>query len=140
MSTVTDRPSLWCRVNRSRWLVPAGCGVLGLTFLVIQAAHGDPGWGLVSLAIFLAYGGFLVLTSRRSETAALLRGEPGDERARSIQVQAAAASYYAVILVIVGGSLVSLATDGEVSHVLGPLGAFCAFSYLTALLVLRRRS
>ena len=48
-------------------------------------------WGLVSLAIFLAYGGFLVLTSRRSETAALLRGEPGDERARSIQVQAAAA-------------------------------------------------
>jgi hypothetical protein len=140
MSTTADRPSLWVRVNRSRWLVPGFAVVFGLAVFVIQAVNGDPAGGVVSLAIMLGYGGILVATSRHSETVSLLRGEVPDERAEQIQLKAAAMTCYVLVTVLVGGFVVCLATGSDQINVWARLSALTGLTYLASLLWVRRRS
>jgi|tagenome__1003787_1003787.scaffolds.fasta_scaffold20536648_2 class 3 adenylate cyclase len=140
MSTTADSKSLWHRVSRSRWGVPAFAVVFGVGVFVIQAVNGDPAGGVVSLAIMLAYAAVLVAASRRSETVSLLRGEVPDERAEQIQLRAGAATGYLLVTVLVGGFVVCLATGSDQINVWARLCALSGVTYLASLMWFRWRS
>ena len=134
------QPAVWCRAAKSRWVVPVFALVFGVTVFAVQAANGDPAGGLVSLGIMLGYGLVLVLTSRRSETAALLRGETADERAEWIQIRAAAVTCYVLVTVLVAGFLVCLARGSDAINIWARLSALTGLTYLISLLWFRRNS
>jgi hypothetical protein len=60
------------RVTRSRWFLPLFSVALGIVIFAAQWIGGDPGSGLVSLGIMVAFGG-LLLFGGRSETIRGLR-------------------------------------------------------------------
>ena len=71
---------------------------------------------------------FLVVASRRSETVALLRGGLDDERRESINLRANAVTGVVLTVVLVGGFVVSLVTDGPDTAV---WSALCAVAGVT---------
>ena len=62
------------------WVLPGFCVVLGLVFLGAALAGGQPVLGISSLIAMLVYAAILVAMGSRSETVAVLRGQPADER------------------------------------------------------------
>jgi hypothetical protein len=132
--------ALWCRAARSRWVVPVFCVVMGVIVFAAQAANDDVGGGLVSLGIIWGYGLLLILTSRRSETVSLLRGEVPDERAEWIQLRAAAMTCYVLVAVLVGGFVVALARSSGQVDLWARLSALTGLTYLGSVLWFRRRS
>jgi hypothetical protein len=75
---------------------------------VAQWIGGDPGSGLVSLAILTGFGA-LVLLDGRSETIRGLRGDGRDERFRQIDIHASAISRLAVISALIIAFVVEVA-------------------------------
>jgi uncharacterized membrane protein len=94
--------------RRQRWLVPAFCLLAGVGYVVIFLIRHEPWMALIGFVIMAGYGLVLVLTSRRSETAALLRGELTDERRLDINRRASSFTLNVLILVAVGGFVISL--------------------------------
>jgi hypothetical protein len=102
-----------------------------------QWVGGDPGSGLVSLAIMAGFGA-VVLLGGRSETIRGLRGDGRDERFREIDIHATAAAGLAVIVAVIIAVIVELARG----HDPAPydwLGAIAGVSYLAAVVILRIR-
>ncbi len=125
------------RVTRSRWFVPLFSLALGLVVFAAQWVGGDPGSGLVSLAIMAGFGA-VVLLGGRSETIRGLRGDGRDERFREIDIHATAAAGLAVIVAVIIAVVVELARG----HDPAPydwLGAIAGVSYLAAVVILRIR-
>lgn len=52
--------------NNRGWAVPLVCALLGLAFLAVFWISGDPGAGLGSLAVMVAYGLLLLLPTGRA--------------------------------------------------------------------------
>ena len=77
---------------------------------------------VAGFAIMAAYAIVLVLASRRSEGAALLRGEVTDERRAAIAQRASAVTLYVLIVVLLGGFVTQL-VRGHSGH---PWDLLCA--------------
>jgi hypothetical protein len=122
----------------SKWSLPALAVALGFVIFVAQWIGGNPGSGLVSLAIMTAFGA-LVLFGGRSETIRGLRGDGRDERFRQIDVAATAISGLAVITAIIIAFIVEVA-NGHDGAPYTWLGAIAGLGYLIAVAVLRVRS
>ena len=123
---------------RGSWTVPVTAAVMGGAFLAIYLGHHDVGMAISGLVIMVAYAAVLVLGSRRSEAVALLRGETGDERRRSIELRASALTLHVLTLVLVGGYLVSLIRGHESTTWAGLCGVLGG-TYLVSTIVLTRR-
>jgi hypothetical protein len=125
------------RITRSKWFLPLFSVALGLLLFAAQWVGGNPGSGLVSLGIMIAFGA-LVLFGGRSETVRGLRGDGRDERFRQIDIHATAIAGLAVITAIIGAFVVELAR-GHDGNPYGWLGAIAGLSYLIAVIVFRIR-
>ncbi|WP_370373863.1 hypothetical protein [Catenulispora sp. GP43] len=110
----------------------------GGAYLAIYLGHHNVAMAVSGLVIMLAYAAVLVFGSRRSEAVALLRGESGDERRRSIEQRAAALTMYVLALVLVGGSLIAL-IRGKDTATWTTLCAVLGGTYLLSTIVLTRR-
>jgi hypothetical protein len=93
---------------RSKWFLPLFSVALGLVIFGAQWIGGDPGGGLVSLAIMTAFG-TVILLGGRSETIRGLRGDGRDERFRTIDIHATAFAGVAVIVAIIVAFVIALA-------------------------------
>lgn len=138
MSTVSKGFAHWvCRTPR--WALPLLCLALGGLLAGAMALGGQSGvwWVLV---VFVAYGVFLYLFSPRSEVVGLMNGEARDERQRSINERASAAAFSVLVVVLVAGFVVATALGSDVAYVFSSLSAFAGLTWVTALVVLTRRS
>jgi hypothetical protein len=93
-----------------------------------------------AVGVMVAYAIFLAVFSGRSEVVGMMSGQTADERARSINTRAAAAMGNVLIVVLVAGTIVSLAVNGPYTNVFSTLSAVSGLSWLGALVVLSRRS
>jgi hypothetical protein len=125
------------RITRSKWFLPLFSVALGLLLFAAQWVGGNPGSGLVSLGIMIAFGA-VVLLGGRSETIRGLRGDGRDERFRQIDIHATAIAGLAVIIAIIAAFVVELARGHDGSPY-GWLGAVAGLSYLIAVIVFRIR-
>ena len=124
-------------VARSKWFLPLFAITLGLIAFIAQWIGGDPGSGLVSLAILTGFGA-LFLLGGRSETIRGLRGDGRDERFRQIDIHATAIAGLAVITAIIVAFLVDVAR-GHSGSPYSWLGATAGIAYLAAVTVFRLR-
>ncbi len=68
------------QMPKSKWFVSGFAVSLGLVYLAVQWANDDPGGGLVSLAIMVAFAAALVAFSGRSGVAEVMCNPRADER------------------------------------------------------------
>jgi drug/metabolite transporter (DMT)-like permease len=127
------------RLNRSKWLVPGFAVALGVVFLVAQWVNDQPGNGLVSLAIMVAFAAALVAFSGRSATFEVMRNPKADERSAMLDLRATAFAGLVVITVVVVAVFYELARGHDPSPY-SQLGAVAGVAYLLALIVGQRRS
>jgi hypothetical protein len=95
-------------ITRSKWFMPAFSLGLGLVVLAASWSGGHPGVGLVSLAVMVGFGLFLLLAGR-SETIRGLRGDGHDERFAQIDLQATAVAGLALIITLIVSWLAAIA-------------------------------
>ena len=139
MSTVARGFARWmCRAPR--WVFPLVCVLIGLVFAGAMALGGEPGSAWWIVGIFVVYAAFLYLFSPRSEVVALMNGEARDERQRSINEKASAASFAVLVSCFVAGFAVTTALGSDLAIVFADLSAFAGLTWLSALVVLTRRS
>ena len=120
------------------WAVPAFAVLGGGVLMAIFLAHHNVAMAVVECAIVVGYAAVLVLGSRRSEAAALLRGQFDDERRRTVEQRAAALTMHVLACVLVGGFIVSLIRDtGAMTW--ATLCAVAGFVYIGSTIVLTRR-
>ena len=124
--------------NNKGWAVPLVCVLLGLAFLAVFWISGNPGAGLGSLAVMVAYG-LLLLLGGRSEIVRTLRGQAPDERYGMFDLRATAITGTVTLSVLVGATLYELARGQDPSPYVTII-AIAAVTYLAALLWLRWRS
>jgi hypothetical protein len=122
---------------RSKWFLPLFSVALGLVIFAAQWIGGDPGGGLVSLAIMTAFG-TVILLGGRSETIRGLRGDGRDERFRTIDIHATAFAGVAVIVAIIVAFAIALA-HGRSGEPYDWLGAIGGLAYIAAVVVQRIR-
>ena len=127
------------RMYRSKWLVPGFAVALGFVYLGVQWANDDPGGGLVSLAIMVAFAAGLVAFSGRSGVVEVMRHPRADERSAMLDLRATAFAGLVVITAIIAAVFYELAGGGDPSPY-AQLGALAGVGYLVALFVLQRRS
>lgn len=125
------------RVTRSKWFVPLLSVALGIVVFAAQWVGGDPGSGLVSLAIMTGFGA-LILLGGRSETIRGLRGDGRDERFRKIDIHATALAGLAVTTAIIVAFVIELAR-GHSGAPYGWLGGIGGLTYVVAIIVFRIR-
>jgi hypothetical protein len=121
----------WCGFTRSKWFLPAFSLVLGLVMLAVSWLGGNPGQGVISLAVLAAFGLVILLAGRRSETIRGLSGEGRDERFAQIDLQASAVAGLAVIVALIVAWLVATAR-GQSGDPYGWLLAIAGLSYVLA--------
>lgn len=137
MSTVGRSFNAWmCQVPR--WGFPVFSIGLGVVLAGAMALGGQPGgWWVIGL--FVVYGVALYVLAPHSEVASLMTGETGDERQRSINEKASAATFAVLVVVLVGGFVVTTALGSDLAVLFSSLSAFAGLTWLTALVVLTRR-
>lgn len=122
----------------ARWGVPAFALLLGVLFFAASALGGQPLLGIGMFAVMAIYSLVLVAFGGRSETVAVLRGQPVDERFAGFSVVATAVAGIAAILVALGGFLWQIAR-GENGAEFVLVAAAAGLAYLAALAWLRMR-
>ena len=127
------------RMHRSKWLIPGFSVGMGLVFLAAQWSNDDPGGGLVSLAIMVAFAFALVAFSGRSSVVEVMRNPRADERSAMLDLRATAFAGIAIITAVLAMVFYELARGGDPSPY-AQLGALGGIAYLVALFVLQRRS
>jgi uncharacterized membrane protein len=121
-----------------RWGFPVFSIAMGLVLAGAMAVGGQSGgWWVVGL--FVVYGVGLYLLSPHSEVASMLAANTGDERQRSINEKASTATFAVLVVVLVGGFVVTTALGSDLAVVFSALSAFTGLTWLTALVVLTRR-
>jgi len=95
-------------VFRSRWFLPSFSLALGLVVLAVSWLGGNPGEGVISLAVMAGFGLF-VLFAGRSETIRGLRGDGRDERFAQIDLNATAVAGLAMLVALIVAWLVATA-------------------------------
>jgi hypothetical protein len=127
------------QMPKSKWFVPGFSVGLGLVYLGVQWANDDPGGGLVSLAIMVAFAAALVAFSGRSGVAEVMRNPRADERSAMLDLRATAFAGLVIITAVIVAVFYELATGGDPSPY-AQLGALAGVAYLVALFALQRRS
>ncbi len=122
----------------ARWGVPAFGVLMGVAMFAASAIGGQPALGLGMLAVMTLYSAFLVVVGNRSETAALLRGQPADERLSRFDVLATAVAGFVAIVVAIGGFLWEI-SHGQSGSAFALVAAAAGIAYLAALLWFRWR-
>ncbi|MDL4775873.1 MULTISPECIES: hypothetical protein [Thermomonosporaceae] len=120
-----------------RWLVPVTSVVGGLAMFLAVGLNGDWVLGSLLLGIMVVYAAVLLLF-RRSESVALLGGDEGDERQRTLRLRASDFGFSVLAVFCVGGFVVDLARGGDGM----PWAVICGVggaSFAGALIVLSRR-
>jgi hypothetical protein len=132
----TARPAEMSRIRR--FAVPALCVLAAGGYAAAFLAHHDVAMAIAGATIMLAYGAVLVVTSRRSEVAALLRDTANDEWHAQINLRASALALYAVVTVAVVMMFINLARTGDP----GTWGTVCAIlgaAYIAGIVLYSRR-
>ena len=124
-------------MTKSKWFLPLFATALGILVFAAQWIGGDPGGGLVSLAIMTAIGA-LFLFGGRSETIRGLRGDGSDERFRQIDLHATAIAGLAVIAAVIVAFVIELAR-GHSGSPYSWLGAIGGLTYVASIVVFRIR-
>jgi hypothetical protein len=124
-------------IFRSKWFLPSFSLVLGLVILAVSWLGGSPGAGVISLAIMVAFGLFVLLAGR-SETIRGLRGDGRDERFAKIDTHATAVAGLAVIIALIVAWLVATAR-GQSGSPYDWLLAIGGLAYLLAVAFFRWR-
>ena len=138
MSTVARRGLGQWMCQQPRWMFPVSSVALGLVLAGALWIGDQPGaWWVIGL--FVAYGVVLYALSPHSEVASLLTGDARDERQRSINEKASAATFMVLVWVLVGGFVVTMAMGSDLAFVFSSLSAFAGLTWLAALVVLTRR-
>lgn len=106
------------------------CVMIGLVYLAIGVATDQTRFGVIGLLIMLAYGAVLFVGRRRVEAVALLGGAFSDERQHDIGQRALALTANVLIIGILGGFFVSLATQSEHTPVFAGLGALGGAAFI----------
>jgi uncharacterized membrane protein len=122
-----------------RWLVPAVCLLAAGGYLAVFLSAGKVGLAIACAAIMLAYGGILVIFSRRSEVAAILRDDGSDERRAAINLRASALTLQVLVVFAITMLFAQLARG----HDPGDWGTICAIgggTYIAAIIFFARRS
>ena len=137
MSTVGRSFASWmCRVPR--WAFPVFCVALGLVLAGALRVGDKPG-GWWVFGILAVYGALLYAFSPRSEVVALMSGDSRDERHRAINDKASAVTCSVLVVVLVGGFVVTTALGSDLAAVFSGLSALTGLTWVTALVVLTRR-
>jgi uncharacterized membrane protein len=138
MSKVSKSLTSWmCRAPR--WAFPVFCVALGLVLAGAMALGGEGAAAWWVVGVFVVYGSLLYVFSTRSEVVSLMSGETGDERQRSINEKASAASFSVLVVVLVLGFAVTSATGSDLAVTFSTLSGFSGLTWVTALVVLTRR-
>jgi hypothetical protein len=124
-------------VFRSRWFLPSFSLALGLVVLAVSWLGGNPGEGVISLAVMAGFGLF-VLFAGGSETIRGLRGDGRDERFAKIDTQATAVAGLAVLIALIVAWLVATAR-GQSGNPYDWLLAIGGLAYLLAVAYFRWR-
>jgi len=110
---------------------------MGVVYLVALSIAGQPVWGVLALAIMVAFSGALLLARRRSETVKGLL-DRRDERISAIDLRATAITALALIAVILIAFVVQIAR-GQSGWPYSMLGFVGGVTYIAAVIVLRVR-
>ena len=100
---------------RGRWLVFATCVAAAAAYLGIGLARHEVGFAIAGPLIMLGYGAGLLLFGRRNEIVGLLAGTGSDERRVAVQLRATAAMGQVLVVVLLGGALVTLAAGSDLA-------------------------
>jgi hypothetical protein len=122
----------------NKWVMPVFSVALGAGMWIAFAAGGNPGQGVFSFGLMLAFGA-LFLFGGRSEAIRGMRGDGRDERWAMIDLRATAFAGVVVITALIAGFLVRVA-HGEDPQPYSWLGAIAGLAYLGAFVVGRWRS
>lgn len=110
------------------------CVVMGLVYLAIGVATDQTRFGIIGLLVMLAYGAVLFVGRRRLEALALLGGAFSDERQHDIGQRALAFTANVLVLGILGGFFVSLATQGRHTDVFAGLAALGGVAFIASII------
>ena len=133
-TTIKDR----CQaIAGSKWFLPLLCLVLGIVVLAVSWLGGQPGAGLISLAILAGFGLLLLLLTGHSET---LRGLTirRDERFAQIDLRATAFTGLVIVITLIVAWLTEIAR-GHSGHPYDWLGAIGGLAYIAAVAFFRWR-
>lgn len=122
----------------ARWGMPAFGLLMGAAMFAASAMGGQPALGLGMFAVMALYSAVLVVVGGRSETVAVLRGQPADERLSQFGVLATAVAGFVAVVVAIGGFLWQIA-HGQGGFDFALVAAAAGIAYLAALLWLRWR-
>lgn len=121
-----------------RWAVPVLCVVAAGGYLAIFLPTGQVALALACAGIMVAYGAALVVFSRRSEVAAILRDDSRDERRAAINLRASALTLHVLVVLALTMAFVDLAKGRDP----GAWGTICAVgggTYLAGVIFFARR-
>ena len=121
-----------------KWAVTVTGLAIGGAMFAASAAGGDAGLGLVMLAIMVGYVALVLVFGGRSETVAILRGEPADERLAAFNLTATAMAGLAAMLAALAGFLWEIA-HGRDGMSFAIVDAAAGIAYLASLAWLRLR-
>ena len=122
----------------ARWGMPAFGLLMGVAIFAASAIGGQPALGLGMFAVMALYSAVLVVFGGRSETVAVLRGQPADERLSQFDVLATAVAGFVAVVVAIGGFLWQIA-HGQGGSDFALVAAAAGIAYLASLLWLRWR-
>lgn len=120
----------------ARWGMPAFGLLMGAAMFAASAIGGQPALGLGMFAVMALYCAVLVVLGGRSETIAVLRGQPADERLSRFDVLATAVAGFVAVIVAIGGFLWQIAR-GQGGSDFALVAAAAGIAYLASLLWFR---
>lgn len=125
------------QLMRWKWFWPLFCLVMGAAILAASWLGGHPGVGVFALALMAAFGLFLLLAGRRSETVrGLTTGR--DERFAQIDLRATALAGLVLMVTLIVAWLVQMA-HGHSGAPYDWLLAVTGLAYILAVALFRWR-
>jgi peptidoglycan biosynthesis protein MviN/MurJ (putative lipid II flippase) len=125
------------KTSRKYLATPIFATTMGVVYLVALSIAGDPVYGVLALAVMVAFSGALLLARRRSETVKGLL-DHRDERISSIDLRATAFTALAMIVVVLVAFVVQIAR-GQSGWPYSMIGFVGGVSYVGAVIYLRIR-
>ena len=125
------------KTSRKYLATPIFAAAMGVVYLVALSIAGDPVYGVLALAVMVAFSGALLLARRRSETVKGLL-DHRDERISSIDLRATAFTALAMIAVVLVAFVVQIAR-GQSGWPYSMIGFVGGVSYVAAVIYLRIR-
>jgi peptidoglycan biosynthesis protein MviN/MurJ (putative lipid II flippase) len=125
------------KTSRKYLATPILATAMGVVYLVALSIAGDPVYGVLALAVMVAFSGALLLARRRSETVKGLL-DHRDERISSIDLRATAFTALAMIAVVLVAFVVQIAR-GQSGWPYSMIGFVGGVSYVGAVIYLRIR-